>query len=61
VTERTIAEAGVRELNEFDPSEIPAPLAHDFRTTPPPEEMLFNQIRAVEQELGRLRNLIKRP
>ena len=61
VTERTVADAGSRELSEFDPTAEPAVLSYDVRATPPQEEMLFNQIRAVEQELGRLRKLIKSP
>ncbi len=61
VTERTTADAGSRELSEFDPSASTTALSHDLRTPPPPEDVLFNQIRAVEQELGRLRKLIKSP
>lgn len=59
VTERTRADADGRELSEFDPGS--AVLSHDVRTQSPPEEMLFDQIRAVEQELGRLRKLIRSP
>ena len=61
VTERSVADAGSRVLSELDPNAKPAALSLDERTTPPPEEMLFDQIRAVEQELGRLRKLIRSP